>query len=169
MISLSFKKWNEKILIIAFFLIHVVMFAISIYGWTIGDVLGGVMLSCLPASLLASFVAFYTTFIEGSMGHFLKKIWIVVALISLLTALMFSNKSSPDAGQGAGILLTYVLLILAFPISLLLPFVLMTTPLSSLGDGTFLGLVGIWIFFFIPGYVQWFILLPWLWRKWKSR
>ena len=26
-----------------------------------------------------------------------------------------------------------------------------------------------WFFMTLAGYVQWFVLLPWLWRKWKTR
>jgi len=26
-----------------------------------------------------------------------------------------------------------------------------------------------WVCFLVAGYWQWFVLLPWLWRKWKTR
>jgi len=26
-----------------------------------------------------------------------------------------------------------------------------------------------WFFMVIAGYLQWFVFLPWLWRKWKAR
>ena len=27
----------------------------------------------------------------------------------------------------------------------------------------------VWLSFFVVGYVQWFKLVPWLWRRWKDR
>lgn len=169
MIALNLKTRGEKFLVVAWLFIPVAVFGTSIYGWAIGDVWGGVLMSFLPASLFASIAAFVAAIVDAPLARFSKKVWVAVAVLSLLAAIMFASRPSSDAIRGADTILAYVLLILSFPVALLVPFILMGTA-SLWPDGeSILGLVGMWLAFFVAGYVQWFVLLPWLWRKWKGR
>ena len=169
MIALNLKTRGEKFLVVAWLFIPVVVFGISIYGWVIGDVWGGLLMSFLPASLFASIAAFVATIVDTPVARFSKQVWVAVAVVSLLAAIMFASRPASDAIKGADTILAYVLLILAFPVALLVPFALMGTA-SLWPDGeSILGLVGMWLAFFVAGYVQWFVLLPWLWHKWKGR
>src|SRR5574340_844211 len=169
MIALKLKTRSEKFLVVMWLLIPVVVLGTSVYGWGIGDVRGGLLVSFLPASLLTVTASFVATLVDGAVARFSKQVWVAVAVMALLAAIMFASRSAPDAVKGAETVLAYVLLILAFPVALLVPFVLIGLALLWPGGGSILGLGGMWLVFFVAGYVQWFILLPWLWRKWNAR
>ncbi|MGH8769052.1 MAG: hypothetical protein ACREVT_12855 [Burkholderiales bacterium] len=97
-----------------------------------------------------------------------KAIWITLAVIVLFVTLYaFDGKTNSDIW----IFLTWSMLILSFPASLIVSLVHM-----ALGVGfsitiktSYLSLAIEWTAYFILGYWQWFVLLPWLWRKWKTR
>ena len=42
-------------------------------------------------------------------------------------------------------------------------------PLLDLIGSNYVGFIVMWFSFFAMGYLQWFLLLPWLWRRWKIR
>jgi hypothetical protein len=98
----------------------------------------------------------------------IKVIWIALALIVLcVTLYAFDNKPNSDIW----IFLTWSMLILSFPASLLVSLVHM-----ALGAGFSVAvetsrpsLSVEWAAYFVLGYWQWFVLLPWIWRKWKKR
>lgn len=168
MIEPNRKTRGEKFLVLTWLLIPVVVFGISIYGWTIEDVWGGLLMSFLPAALFASVAALVATMVDTPMARFSKHVWVAVAVMSLIAAIMFASGPDPDAIKGADTVLAYVLLLLAFPVALLVPFIL--TGIASFwpeGEGV-LRLVCMWVAFFVAGYLQWFVLLPWLCRKWRS-
>lgn len=166
MITPNIKTRSEKFLVAVWLLIPIAVLGTSIYGWAIKDVWGGLLVSCLPASLFASITAFVADFVRKPIASFSKRVWVAVAVMSLLAAITFAIQPTPDAVKGANTILTYVLLILAFPIALLVPFILMNTALLFPSGENLLGLVGMWLIFFVAGYVQWFVLLPCLWQKW---
>jgi hypothetical protein len=104
----------------------------------------------------------------------LKIIWILCAVSVLAVTLA---RYSPDPGTDIGVFLAYGMLILAFPSSLLV--IGLLTLLVMLQDRSgiqFLDALGsnyvsyslLWLAFFIAGYLQWFALIPFLWRKWKA-
>jgi hypothetical protein len=97
-----------------------------------------------------------------------KGIWIVLALVVLLVTLYsFDGKANSDIW----IFQTWSMLILSFPASLIVSLVHMV-----LGAGfsitiktSYVSLAIEWAAYFVLGYWQWFVLLPWLWKKWKTR
>ncbi len=101
----------------------------------------------------------------------LKLTWVLGSLFSLLVTLIaYDGRSSSDAD----LLLGYAMFTLSFPLSMVF-----AAFLSALGqiiyattDHVFMvsytSIVLTWLAFFIVGYVQWFVLLPWLWCKWKK-
>jgi len=105
-------------------------------------------------------------------SKFAKAIWVTLAAIVLLVTLYgFDGKPNSDIG----VFLARSMLALAFPSSLLIAGVFAGI---SIGVEKFFSMViptsywwiGItWLCFFVVGYLQWFVLVPWLWRKWKSR
>lgn len=163
------KSRGEKLLAYLWLSIPVVLLVTSAYGWHIGDLPGGLLLSFLPASLLVVIAVVVTTIVDSPESGYSRWIWVAIGVAALLASIIFANQPITDAPKGADTILAYVMLILSFPVALLVPFVLMViTPLWN-SSGTVIRLSGMWITFFVAGYLQWFVLLPWLCRKRKAR
>jgi hypothetical protein len=101
-----------------------------------------------------------------------RAIWTILALAVLAVTLYgFDGKPNSDID----IVLMWSMLTLAFPMSLLVA--LIFTGVSILSESVFSTVIPVsyasiaitWLCFFVAGYWQWFVLLPWLWRKWKAR
>lgn len=102
----------------------------------------------------------------------LKWLWVLGAFIALLVSLAaYDGKPNSDADM----LLGYTMLTLTFPLGLVL-----AAALSLLGQiayattgyvftTSYASIAVTWLVFFVAGYLQWFVLVPWLWRKWKGR
>lgn len=163
------QTYSEKLMILLWLLIPVVMLVVSVYGWSIGDLRGGFLVSFLPASVFTIIATAMALFIQSPFSRLARWIWLAVNVTALLAAIIYANREMPDALKGADMILTYVMLILSFPAALLVPSILMIiTPLVE--NGTNLGgLCVLWAAFLLGGYLQWFMLYPWLWCKWKAR
>lgn len=105
----------------------------------------------------------------------LKIAWIICFVTVLIVTLA---RCAPGLESDIGVFMVYGMLLLAFPISLLVTglFALLALlqertgiPLLDVIDSNYVGFSVMWITFFVAGYVQWFLLLPWLWRKLKAR
>lgn len=105
----------------------------------------------------------------------LKIGWVICSLLALVVTL---TRYAPGPASDIGIFLIYSMLFLAFPVSLLVAglFALLAliqeqlgVPLLDLIGSNYLGLSVMWLAFFVAGYLQWFVLAPWLLRKWKAR
>lgn len=102
----------------------------------------------------------------------LKWLWVLGSLLALVVSLAaYDGKPNSDAD----LLLGYAMLTLSFPLGLVL-----AAALSLLGQiayattgyvftTSYASIAVTWLVFFVAGYLQWFVLLPWLWRKWKVR
>lgn len=92
-----------------------------------------------------------------------KAAWIfcmVAAQVLYLECLYLSPSKCPE---GPGYLVVVAPFILSFPTCFCV-FGL----LWSLGIRDGLNDAVIWALNFVAGWVQWFIVMPWLWRKWKQ-
>jgi len=91
--------------------------------------------------------------------------WIVVCLgvlgISFVGCSLPENRDNPIA-------LTWAMLALGFPSSLLVAFFLALLP-DVLPSSSCWGLLIMWSVFFVPGYFQWFRLVPFLANRLKNR
>lgn len=105
----------------------------------------------------------------------LKVVWILCSVAVLAVTL---SRYAPGPANDIGIFLVYGMLLLAFPISLLVAglFSAMSllqeplgVPLLDAIGSNYVGFSVMWLAFLVAGYLQWFVLLPWLWRKWKTR
>lgn len=96
----------------------------------------------------------------------LKGLWIAAAVIVLaFTLYAFDGKPNSDIG----ILFAWYMLALSFPASLVVPLVHVAL-FDGLGiavESSYSSFVLDWLGFFLVGYLQWFVVVPWLWRKWK--
>ena len=106
------------------------------------------------------------------MGSWLKSAWVLVAASVLVASLLlYDGKPNSDAE----ILLGYAMLALSFPLG-----VALTAGLSFFArilfettgyifTTSYVSMFAAWLMLFIVGYLQWFVLLPRLWRKRKRR
>ena len=164
------KSRGEKLLVLLWILMPTVVLFALCYGWSIGDLQGGLLMSFLPVSLLTVIATLIALIAESAVSKFSRWVWVAVSVAVLLAAMIFANRPMPDAIKGADTILAYVMLILSFPVALLVPLILTAiAPLWEEGTGGLVGLSGMWFAFFVAGYLQWFVLLPWLSRKWKAR
>lgn len=98
----------------------------------------------------------------------LKALWIGAAIFVLLATLYFYNDEDLS---DIWVFLTWLMLILSFPAGVLISIahfvigeVFATTVKTS-----FISLSVEWVAYFLLGYIQWFVLLPRLWHRWKAR
>ncbi|QTS85974.1 hypothetical protein JLK41_22100 [Ectopseudomonas khazarica] len=102
------------------------------------------------------------------MANIVKAIWGGVSLFVLVVTL-----SSYDGKQLSDIwiFLTWLMLIISFPAGLAVSAAhyVLGAAFSITVETSYLSLALEWFVYFVLGYVQWFVLLPWLWRKWKAR
>jgi len=101
------------------------------------------------------------------MKNFAKPLWIGISFfILVVTVFFYDGKSFSDIW----ILLTWFMLIASFPGGLLVSGVhYVLAEFSITIETSYFSLVLEWVVYFILGYIQWFVLLPWLWRKWNTR
>jgi hypothetical protein len=97
-----------------------------------------------------------------------KTLWAGVALLVLyLTLDLYDGKEYSDIW----LFLTWAMIVLSFPSSLIISLAHMAlgAGLSITIQTSYLTLAIEWVVYFFLGYLQWFVLLPWLWRKWAAR
>lgn len=102
----------------------------------------------------------------------LKWLWMLGAFVVLLASLSaYDGKPNSDAD----LLLGYAMLALSFPLGLAIAVALgLLGKVAYATTGyvfttSYMSIAVTWLVFFAAGYLQWFVLLPWLWRKWKAR
>ena len=102
------------------------------------------------------------------LAKIVKALWVGVSLFVLVvTVVSYDDKSFSDIW----IFLTWLMLILSFPAGLAVSAAhyALGAVFSTTVETSYLSLALEWLVYFVLGYVQWFVLLPWLWRKWKAR
>ncbi|SHN57700.1 hypothetical protein [Desulfovibrio litoralis] len=103
----------------------------------------------------------------------LKVIWILCSLIVLAVTLFYASPNTPN---DIFIFLWYGMGVLTFPSNFLVAGLLVglilieeQTGIQFLTDSNYVGLSSFWLALFIVGYIQWFVLVPWLWHKIRKR
>lgn len=105
----------------------------------------------------------------------LKASWALCCICVLAVTLYLY---APHAESDIGIFLVYGMLFLSFPVSLFVTALFtalvviqesLNVPLLDFIGSNYLGFSVMWAIFFGCGYWQWFVLTPWLWRKWADR
>ena len=97
-----------------------------------------------------------------------KVFWVILAIASLFVTLYgFDGKPNSDIG----IVSAWTGLLLSFPFGLLvsLAHVFITEIFSVTINVSYISLMIDWVSFAVLGYAQWFVFLPWIYRKWKAR
>lgn len=96
--------------------------------------------------------------------------WLVVAFLCLAYVQYILRSPASDAQTAAGSVLVLIMLILTFPAGYIaIGFIMLYSfvmPGRAMGP---LDVVVFWSVFAVAGYLQWFKLLPYLIKKWRSR
>ena len=107
-----------------------------------------------------------------SLWSAVRWLWISLSLL-LLFATVFLFDGSPKSD--ADVVLGYGLMVLSFPIGVLLAVLdgyLGRAAFSAFGlisTTTYASLTITWLVYTIIGYLQWFVLLPWMIRRWGGK
>jgi hypothetical protein len=166
------KKRGGKFLVTLWLIALTTFVVILIVGFFEGELLGSLAFSVLPVGVLVNISVVVAYLVENGSERIAKAAWAGVAVITLFLALYaFDGKSSSDIG----VFLTWAMLVLAFPSSLLtsLLFTVIAIILEKLSSPaiptSYPTLVLTWLGFFVIGYLQWFKLLPYLIGKLLTR
>jgi hypothetical protein len=161
-----------KVLIGLWLFALVIFIAIPVTGFFEGELLGSLAFSVLPIAILLNISIVLAHYVEKGSVAIAKVAWLSIGVVALLIALFaFDGKPNSDIG----IFLAWFTLVLAFPISWLVALLLTGVAIaaenlfSTAIPTSYLSLSASWVSFIAAGYWQWFVLFPWLWRKWKSR
>jgi hypothetical protein len=103
----------------------------------------------------------------------IKVLWLLLATcIFLLTLDVYDGTAST---RDAELILIYGMIVLSFPVSQLVALAIGLFGHLAAAIGVdmaistdYLTLTIEWIIFLSSGYLQWFVLLPWSWRRWKT-
>ena len=102
--------------------------------------------------------------------------WLILCVTVLVITLLALNPSG--VANDIGLFFIGCMIVLTLPSGLsviglaaLLIEVQTRTGVMTIGliNSNYFGFVLLWIPIVLIGYLQWFVLLPWLWRKWKAR
>lgn len=127
---------------------------------------GALMLAVLPISLIALVRLVAGPWLEPARMFSAMRDWFVGASGVLVITIAFSLLGADQAKTGE-LIFTYALMIMAFPSSLVLPFV---TPWLEplLGGSVVIRIVGAWIVCVAAGWLEW-QLLRWLYANIQQR
>lgn len=98
--------------------------------------------------------------------------WILIAILILLVSL-YGFDGRPDSD--IGVFLSWSMLAISFPCSLLYSALMVGVAFvkenyfDSILYVSYFSLALDWTAFFLLGYLQWFKLVPYLWRTWNDR
>lgn len=158
--------------LIALWLLASLFVALPVAGLFQGEFLGNLAFIVLPVGILLNISILLAHHVENGSVRIVKAAWIAIAVVALLITLYgFDGKPNSDIG----VFLAWSTLVLAFPSSLLISLIFMGISIAAekFNAGeiamNYLALSVTWACFIAVGYWQWFVLLPWLWRKWKVR
>jgi hypothetical protein len=161
----------EKILLFLSAMIIIVGFCIILHGvLVVGDIFGGILFSSLPISLISVILVSIAQFCKKSFYNYAKIVWIMSSFLSFLAAVLCTiyYVDGGVTGKGAILVFNYSILILGFPCSFFVHFLLFIFNIYSICNDIY-QLIAMFFTSIFAGYIQWFILLPWILRKLKAR
>lgn len=157
------KAFNLSLLLAAWFLI-----GCAVVGAFVGEFYGYLMYGLLLSSCVVNLAVVLSCFLEKVKIRMARIIWCCLNASVLLIAFSIVNPEHRDALRDAGSIIGYPMLVSTFPAGMALS-VSMSYLIDLRPQSFYLGNAYDWAVFFVPGYIQWFILLPMLVRYSKSR
>lgn len=128
------------------------------------ELLGNITFSLLVAAVLAD-VSNVVVGISRNPGVGVAKVaWVGLCIIALLLIIDITEPDRPDTIKDAGTVLSYLMLTLSFPVGFLVVLLLIGLgQIFGLGElGSYTSNLIAWVLFVVLGYVQWFMLFPYL-------
>jgi hypothetical protein len=175
----TIKRLSEtlggKIIISLWLLVIVIIVGFVFFGLFFGDLLGNIVLSILPAAILADISIIVAYVVNKNSLVISRGIWLTLAFVVFVIAVMLGTPLQPTEGEEAGMVVGYPMWILAFPLNI--PTMYIYGGISYLAELNKLNILQnlmnniyvFWFSFFIVGYLQWFVLFPFLIKKWRSK
>jgi hypothetical protein len=109
---------------------------------------------------------------KKSIARAVKIGWSTAAVALLLLALYLFNVKDARPNSDAGVPMIYGMFLLSFPSGLGVMTLSSWLIIRSGSEGAAESnshLVQVWLVMAVAGYLQWFVLIPWLVRKWQAR
>lgn len=133
-----------------------------------GEFLGSGAFALLVVAVLVDLATMSSYAADKTSRNSARFMWVVVALLCLGLTLFIAGLDHPDAEKDAGTILVLAMTILSAPLGFI------GFPAGGLLANLFshhqsVAIVSTWLVLTALGYLQWFVLVPWLWRKWKAR
>jgi hypothetical protein len=152
-------------LIIVFILI---LIASSLaYGIYTKEVRGYFIFSLFISGIFCNVVIIFSYFINRRVLQLLKFSWLGIAFCVLFSAIAFVNPNHNDANRDIGLIIGYPMAFLSFPSGPIASISLSYT--GSRPSSFYAGNIYDWGVFLIAGYLQWFVLLPFLISKIRNK
>jgi len=135
--------------------------------WDREELLGNIIYSLLVVSILANISNILVCIFQDRGLGIARATWVGLCFIALLLVIGISDPSRPDTIKDAGTILAYLMLTLSFPIGFLGVLLLVgLNQIFSLGDaGPYTSNLIAWLLLIAFGYIQWFLLLPYLTKR----
>lgn len=124
-----------------------------------------VLVGCFLAAFPVGLACLQVVLFQDNIGlRRIKWLWLLIALFTLVFTLLLSYQTAALANDVDAVLV-YSLLVLGFPASFMVPYLIFWTDLPALFINSYLLIGSIWALLTLTGYVQWFVVLPKL-RGW---
>lgn len=156
------KKRRAPWFIWLFCLASTTMVWLSVVVAGIDEVLGNAAFGLLVTAILVNTSVVTSYFLEAKYQATSKVIWLLAAVGCLVLALVVSSKAHSDALKDADTILLFVMFALSFPLGFVAA--VLTPVLYTLSDmwHGLIYLILLWVALVITGYLQWFMLVPYL-------
>jgi len=150
--------------VVALWLVALLVFIGCLVGGLLqGEFLGYVAFAILPTAILLNISIVLAQYVKKGSVKIAKAGWITMAIVALLLAIYgFDGKSDSDIF----VVLTWSMLVLSFPVSLLVSLARMVLPAAI--DTSYLSLAIEWAVYVTLGYWQWFVVVPKVWARTSS-
>jgi len=128
---------------------------------------GNITFSLLVASVLVNISNILVYIVQNRGVKIARATWIGICFIALLLVISIMDPGRPDTIKDAGMVLSYLMLTLSFPIGFLGVLLLVgLSQIFSLGEaGPYTSNLMAWFLLVAFGYIQWFILLPYIIKR----
>lgn len=169
------KTTAGKILLSLWLVTVLILIGLPLVGIFQNEIKGNLAFSLLVCSVLLNLSVIISYKVKTGSEFLSKMMWICLGIIVLGFILFLTYNLTGGSNKEVGIILTYIMLVYSFPISILVS--LLFGSIIYISDkyfpfadsvNTYWGIFFIWSIFFIFGYLQWFKLLPSLIRKWQN-
>jgi hypothetical protein len=110
--------------------------------------------------------------VSTAIWRWVRYAWIACSLLVLVVALAYHDGK---ANSGADLVMALGMLTLSFPSGVILSWIvgvagrLVFEQTGAFVSSGYLALSVSWLVLFGVGYWQWFVVIPWIWRRWAKR